>query len=221
MALLTRIRRLIRAEDAGAAPKSAAEAAAEESRLAVTPGASERRARDGASASNRADCGPVDLERIIRVEEVANAEFYIGDLFRRRFRSDPPDYPRHFIGVYRGESRTLLPVGYVHYSPFDDAWLCGGLVIDERAYRTLPKGHRNAIRDAGGLAELMLRETFARLRQAPAIWGYVGDKQSEVVCLRAGFRHTSARHVMVVWNADLSKQEEELRLARVVAIGPF
>ncbi len=71
------------------------------------------------------------------------------------------------------------------------------------------------------MAEIMLCATFALLRDAPAIWGYVGDKQAEVVDLRAGFRHTGAQHLMVVWNQDLPEEEKAARLKRVVDLGPF
>jgi hypothetical protein len=158
---------------------------------------------------------------IVRVEEVSDAEFYAGELFRRRFRADPPDFPRHFVPFYRQGRTTYRPVGYVHYTAFEDSWLCGGLVMDDRAYRRIPAPHRNLIKDAGGIAEIMLRATFARLADAPAIWGYVGDKQAEEVDLRAGFRRTHHRHVMVVWNRELSEEEKAARLARVIALGPF
>jgi hypothetical protein len=95
------------------------------------------------------------------------------------------------------------------------------MVMDDRAYRRVPSHHRAAIKAAGGVAEIMLRATFAKLRDAPAIWGYVGDKLAEVVDLRAGFVHTTAKHIMVVWNRDLSDDEKAERLARVVAAGPF
>ncbi len=158
---------------------------------------------------------------IVRVEEVADARFFINDLFWRRFGSDAPDYPRHFVAFYESSQNQFAAIGYVHYSPFDDSWLCGGLVIDDRAYRRIPAQHRAAIKAAGGVAEIMLRETFARLRNAPTIWGYVGDKQSEVVCLRAGFVHTGAKHVLAVWNRELPADDKAARLARVVAVGAF
>jgi hypothetical protein len=161
------------------------------------------------------------VDEVLRIEEVANAEFFVGDLFRRRFRGDPPDYPKHFVAFYRPERSTLQAVGYVHYTQFEDSWLCGGLVIDDRLYRRMPSAHRDLIRHAGGIAEKLLRDTFARLADAPAIWGYVGDALAEKVDLRAGFRHTKDRYVMVCWNKDLPEDEKAQRLARVVALGPF
>jgi hypothetical protein len=112
-------------------------------------------------------------------------------------------------------------VGYIHYTRFEDSVLCGGMVIDDRLYRRIPSDHRRLIRAGGGIAEKMLRDSFARLRHVPAIWGYVGDKQAEEVDSRVGFRHTSHPHVMVVWNVELPESEKAARLERVIALGPF
>jgi len=171
-----------------------------------------------------ADEPPIEaksIDDIVHVDEVGDAEFYAGDLFRRRFRSDPPGYPRHYVAFYREGRTRYRPAGYIHYSAFEDTFLCGGMVIDDRVYRRIPAAHRAIIKSAGGIAELMLRETFARLSAAPAIWGYVGDKQAEEVDVRAGFRHTHHPHVMVVWNRELPEAEKAARIERVIALGPF
>jgi len=158
---------------------------------------------------------------ILLVEEVSNAEFYIGDLFRRRFGGDPPGYPRHFVAFYRASRETYQAVGYVNYLRHEDCVLCGGLVIDDRLYRKMAPEHRKLIKEAGGIAEIVLRSSFARLRDFPAIWGYVGNKLAEAVDLRAGFIHTYHQHVMVVWNHELSNEEKNARIERIVALGPF
>ncbi|HEY2990626.1 MAG TPA: hypothetical protein VGL11_23125 [Candidatus Binatia bacterium] len=161
------------------------------------------------------------IDDILRVEEVSDADFFVGDLFRRRFHGDPPNYPRSFVAFYQPVRSQLEAVGFVHYLAFEDSYLCGGLVIDERRYRQMPTEHRKVIKAAGGIAEKMLRVTFGRLAAAPAIWGYVGDALAEKVDLRAGFRHTTHQHIMVCWNKDLPPEEKTQRLARVAALGPF
>jgi len=161
------------------------------------------------------------IDDVIRVEEVADAEFFIGELFRRRFHCDPPNYPRNFVAFYQPVRGRLEAVGYVHYLAHEDTYLCGGLVIDERRYRQMLAEHRRVIKAAGGIAEKLLRATFARLKDAPAIWGYVGDALAEKVDLRAGFRHTNHPHVMVCWNRELPEEEKQRRLAKVIALGPF
>jgi hypothetical protein len=161
------------------------------------------------------------IDEIIRIEEVSDAEFFIGDLFRRRFHCDPPNYPRSFVAFYQPVRGRLEAVGFVHYLVHEDSYLCGGLVIDERRYRQMPPEHRKMIKEAGGISEKLLRVTFARLSHAPAIWGYVGDALAEKVDLRAGFRHTNHPRIMVYWTKDLPADEKERRLAKVVALGPF
>src|SRR5947209_11071911 len=118
-------------------------------------------------ASSANDVAPAvqaaSIDDLIRVEEIDNAEYFIGDLFRRRFHHDPPDYPKHYVAFYRATPARFVAVGYVHHSTWEDVYLCGGMVIDDRAYRRIPVAHRKIIRDAGGIAEKMLRDTFARL----------------------------------------------------------
>jgi hypothetical protein len=172
-------------------------------------------------AEPAASMGAASIDDIIRVEEVSDAEFFIGDLFRRRFHCNPPNYPRSFVAFYQPVRSRLEAVGFVHYLAHEDSYLCGGLLIDERRYRQMPPEHRKLIKDAGGISEKLLRTTFARLAAAPAIWGYVGDPLAEKVDLRAGFRHTEHQHIMVYWNKDLPEEEKQRRLAKVVALGPF
>ena len=205
---------VVAADDSGKAATGTSTAAVDLERVVAKDSSSTARERpDHVVASS--------IDDIIRVEEVADAEFFIGDLFRRRFRTDPPNYPRNFVAFYQPIRSHLEAVGFVHYLAFEDSYLCGGLVIDERRYRQMPTEHRKVIKAAGGIAEKMLRVTFARLADAPAIWGYVGDALAEKVDLRAGFRHTTHQHIMVCWNKDLSAEEKEQRLAKVVALGPF
>jgi len=181
--------------------------------------------RDGdPQATGNEHLDPIHADRlgdILQVEETRSAEFYVGDLFRRRFRADPPDFPHHFVAVYRGLPAQFRTVGYVHYTQHEDNHLCGGMVIDDRAYRRMPAQHRALIREQGGIAEFMLRETFARLPPSAAIWGYVGDKQARTVDLRAGFTPTEHPYIMVVWRKQFPEAEKAERLQKIAGLGPF
>jgi hypothetical protein len=161
------------------------------------------------------------LDEIVRVERVKNAEFYVGDLFRRKFGGDPPDYPIHFVAFYRFAPSRLQTIGYVHYMVFEDSYLCGGLVIDDRLYRRMESRHRRVVRAAGGIAEILLRAAMVDLADAAAIWGYVGDLLSEKVNVRVGLRRTAHRYLMVHWSKPLAQEDKDQRLARVAALGPF
>jgi len=178
----------------------------------------------GAIAHDRATDSPYPLDQSFIVEELDQAEVFVGDLFRRRFHTDSfPDYPRHFVAFAVLPDKSLISLGYVHYTMWEGCALCGGLVIDERHYRRLPLPVRQALHQAGGVAELLLRHTFALLRDnIIAIWGHVGDKQSVKVCLRVGFEFTDSKHVMAVWNSpDISQVEKSEWVKRVTALGPF
>jgi len=101
------------------------------------------------------------IDDIIRVEEVSDAGFFIGDLFRRRFHCDPPTYPRGFVAFYQPVRGRLEAVGFVHYLAHEDTYLCGGLVIDERRYRQMPAQHRDAIKAAIPPAAFMASRCWA------------------------------------------------------------
>ena len=163
---------------------------------------------------------PEALAGWFSVVEVDDVERHAGELFRRCFHQPPPNYPRHYVARAdsAGETRTI---GYIHYTPLEQVYLCGGMCIDDRAYRRLPSEHRAALKAAGGIAELMLRHTFAALSSAQAIFGYVGDTRSERVNLRAGFRHTGRPHLIVHWPRPLPEAQQRALIAKIAAIGPF
>lgn len=164
------------------------------------------------------------VETCFFIVEVDEAEPFVGDLFRRRFNTSYfPEEPRHFVALATMPDKTKLTLGYVHYAMWRGCALCGGLVIDERHFRRLPTPLRRELHDRGGIAELLLRETFKRLPpDIAAIWGYVGDRQSEKVCLRVGFKRTQSKYLMVIWkNPDLSENEKEKWIKRATEIGPF
>ena len=164
---------------------------------------------------------PAGAHDLLCVQEVNVADFFVGELFQRKFHAPPPDFPIHYVSFYRAAPSDIRVIGYVHYSPFEDSYLCGGLVIDDRLYRQMPASHRKAIRRDGGIAEHLLRESFARLAHAAAIWGYVGDTRAERVDTRVGFRRTEHPYLMVCWMRELSDADKGARMSRVVALGPF
>ena len=163
---------------------------------------------------------PDGLQGWFRIVEVDDVEQYAGALFRRCFRNPPPDTPRHFVARadVGGEEQTI---GYIHYSKFENAYLGGGMCIDERVFRRLPTDRRDELKRAGGIAEQMLRHTTAALADANAIFGYVGDKRAERVDLRAGFEHTGMEHLIVFWPRPLPLEQQHAIVARVARLGPF
>ena len=160
----------------------------------------------------------------LQVIEVDSAEFLVGDLFRRRFETDSfPQEPRHFVALAKMDDGTFLPLGYVHYSYWNGCALCGGLVMDDRNYRRLSSAARKAIRAAGGIAELLLGRSFSMLpNDLLAIWGHVGNPQSEKVCLRVGFVRVNSPYLMAVWRDERLSEADRADLVRQAEmIGPF
>ncbi|MDR3323758.1 MAG: hypothetical protein LBS89_06110 [Zoogloeaceae bacterium] len=165
---------------------------------------------------------PDVIERV-EVIEVDNAEFFVGDLFRRRFNTATfPGFPHHFVALARYADGSLIPLGYCHITSWQGNGLGGGLVIDERRYRRLPPSIRKIIREQGGLADMLLRESTSRMPEdTVAIWAYVGDRQAEKADLKVGFRHTRDPHIMAIWRQPLTDAEKENWLRQVIALGPF
>jgi hypothetical protein len=163
---------------------------------------------------------PQTLAGWFRVVEVDDVEAHAGELFRRSFHLEPPKTPRHYVARVDTDS-GLQTIGYVHYEQVDDVYLCGGMCMDERVFRRLPATRRSALKEAGGVAEQMLRHTFADLAAAKAIFGYVGDRRAERVDLRAGFEHTGLPYLIVHWPRPLARRERVALVERIARIGPF
>ncbi len=163
---------------------------------------------------------PPPLSTWLRLHEIRDAEALAGELFRHCFKQPVPDHPRHYIASadILGIERTIA---YAHFTPLRNLYLCGGLCIDDRAYRRLPAESRSALKAAGGIAEQLLRHSFHDLRDADAIFGYVGDIRAERIDLRVGFRHTGFPHLIVYWPKPLSIWRKFRMVLEVQKLGPF
>jgi hypothetical protein len=163
---------------------------------------------------------PVD--ELLHLEEVSTSEYYVGDLFRRQFGGDPPDYPRHFVAWYRAATNAYVVIGYVHCTIVDELCLVGGLVEDERAIARIPAPHQVALRTTGGVAARLFRGLFERLRNAPACWAYVGDERIRSLFSAAGFAPAGPPFILVRWNDEsMAASDRDAMVARVTALGPF
>jgi len=161
----------------------------------------------------------------LRTWEVNDARVVAGDLFRRCFNHDVPDYPRHFVLVHSsepGSAETPAVVAYVHQTRQEDFALCGGMCVDERAYRRFPRWLFEAVREQGGLATIVTRDSVEMLgEECVAVFGHVGEPRARAADLRSGFVDTDREHLMVIWRRDLSEDEKKRLLDRVEALGPF
>ena len=160
-------------------------------------------------------------DAVIRVEEVEDAEFYVGELFRHRFRGAPPDYPRHFVAFYKATPNCFVVLGYIHYTVFEDICLCGGLVEDRRVLMRMPAPEQDRIRDAGGVVAVMFHQTLPRIKHLPAVWAQAGEDDVRQWFLRVGFVPIDDSFILVKWNRELTPSEQAQRVARIRALGAF
>jgi peptidoglycan/xylan/chitin deacetylase (PgdA/CDA1 family) len=161
----------------------------------------------------------------LRTYEINDAGVVAGDLFRRCFGHDPPDYPRHFVLVHSpepGSGEAPDVVAYVHQTRMDNYALCGGMCVDERAYRRFPPWLFKAVREQGGLATIVTRDSVEMLgEECVAVFGHVGEPRARAADLRTGFVDTDREHLMVIWRKDLPEQEKGRLVDRVGGLGPF
>jgi hypothetical protein len=156
---------------------------------------------------------------ILQISEVPALDDACKDLFRRLFNAPAPDTPRHFVAHY-GPSFDIV-AGYVHFTPFDDVYLGGGMGLDARLYRQMSKEHRQRISDAGGIIEVLLRASFIELADKDAVFGYCGDTKAMRVDLRAGFVPTEYPHLIVFWPRTLTRDRQAELIGKAHAVGPF
>lgn len=161
----------------------------------------------------------------LRTWEVRPASVVAGELFNRAFGHPVPDYGRHFVLVYSPAptGRAVEPsiIAYVHWLPFKDVYLGGGMCVDERIYRRMPKAVFAAVRDQGGLATIVTRESIELLGDTSAVFGYVGEPRARQADLRTGFSDTGRPNLMVIWRKSLTEGARTKILDEVAALGPF
>jgi hypothetical protein len=156
------------------------------------------------------------LDQTVRIDELNDAAAIAGSLFRRKFGQEIPDFPRHFVAMIGGTC-----AGYVHYTAWQGDYLCGGLCIDDRAYRALSAEQRDWLRERGGIAEIMMRHAHAALTDGATIWGYIGDKQAEAVDRRVGFEKVAEPYLFAIWRKPISEEGKRRRIAEAVKLGGF
>ena len=158
----------------------------------------------------------------LRTEEVSDAQAHVGTLFRRCFGHAAPSYPRHFVLFYYPDGRNAgrEAVAYAHHLAFNEVYLGGGMCADERAYRRFPKWLFTHVREAGGLATIVSRDSFEMLGDAVAVFGYVGEPRARQADLRSGFVDAGEK-LMVYWRRRVPESEQRRLIEMVAARGAF
>lgn len=165
---------------------------------------------------------PEALSDFLVITELDDARPFFGELFRRKF-GDPLPVDKHHFGVfYRGEDGHFVPLSYLHFMPFGDIILVGGLCTDGRGFAQMSDVQREAIRAAGGVMVHALRYAFLRLAdQCDAFFGYCGDPRAYEVDMQAGFEPTEHDKLIARWHKPLDPVRRRSLIAKAQAIGPF
>ena len=158
----------------------------------------------------------------LAIEEVEDATGPAGELFQRTFAHPIPDFPRHFVAFHHERTAHPRVAGYIHYTAWETiGWLCGGLCVDPAAYTRAAPEIAAAWKHAGGIGEIILRDTFARLTDRAAIFGYCGDPRQWQHDLNVGFVPAGPPRLLVRWNRELPEDERARLIAHAAALGPF
>jgi hypothetical protein len=162
------------------------------------------------------------LESFIVIAEVERGDRFVADLFARKFAGTPPKSGHHFIAFYKRPDGAYAPASYLHLWIHDGMGLIGGGSTDGNVIRSMRDPERAALDQAGGLLCQMLGFCFAKFEsQCEAFMGHCGDRRAKEVDLRAGFRETSDRYLLIRPNRALAAGEEAAFVERAKAFGLF
>ncbi len=165
---------------------------------------------------------PEPLRGFLSITELDDASPFFGALFQRKFGHPVPDYPVHLGVFHDAGDGSFRPLSYLHFLPFGDIMLVGGLCTDGAVLRGMREEQRAAIDAAGGVMVHALRYAFARLAdRCDAYFGYCGDARAYEVDLQAGFEPAGHDKLLVRWNTPLDDTRRRALVAKAHAIGPF
>ena len=165
---------------------------------------------------------PEPLHAYLAITELDDAAPFFGELFRRKFGDPVPDSRHHFGVFYRDAEERFSPLAYLHFMPYDELLLVGGLCTDGRVFERMSERQREEIRTAGGVMVHALRYVFVRLADVcEAYFGYCGDPRAYEVDMQAGFVPTPHDKLIARWHKPLDAARRDALIAKAHAIGPF
>jgi hypothetical protein len=168
------------------------------------------------------DTIPEPVRQYLTITEIDDAEFLVGELFRRKFGHPPPGHGRHLVALYSTQDGACSLAGYSNMWPFEGVYLSGGSCSNGETIRRMQAHEREAIFAAGGVLHLILKYAFRKYAErCDAFFGHCGDKRALEVTLAAGFVHTGYPPVIAHWHKPLAEASRQILTAKVVALGPF
>lgn len=153
--------------------------------------------------------------------EDARSDEQVVALFQRLFRLDPPDFPRHYVSRWVDAQGRATLLAYVHNTRREGYNLGGGLVFDERAYRSLDLAARRRIQHLGGPARWTAVRCLAATSDQSPTFVYIGDLRSRRLNEAVGFRLVEAPYLYLRCAWPLDHAEEAKLIAAARAEGAF
>ena len=162
------------------------------------------------------------LAPFIVVAEVERGDRFVRPLFARKLGGIPPEFGHHLIAFHARADGSFIPAAYLHLWTQGTIGLVGGGCTDGDVIRAMPEPQRRLVTEAGGLLFQLLGFCFDKFEPGlEAYFGHCGDARAKEVDLRAGFRETTARHLLVRPNRPLAPERYQELLAQAQAIGAF
>jgi hypothetical protein len=158
----------------------------------------------------------------IVIAAVSDGQFFVDDLFRRKFGGRAPTWGHAVICFYRKNFHHFLPLCYTNCLPHDEVILIGGSMTDGVTYRQMPAELASRISESGGIYLHVLRFTFDYFRdRCEAFFGHAGDQRAYEVDIQAGFEPTPYEHLIVNFHKPTSDERKHYLIEKIHAIGPF
>ncbi len=163
-----------------------------------------------------------ELNRFWQTTEVSAGQFFINELFQRKFRSDAPGFGHHWVSFYKSHDGSCHPINYIHAREYGPMILIGGVMTDGDALKRMAPEHRQAMKDAGGCYYSALRHVFATMAdQCEAYMGLITDPRSMMVSCAAGFEKTEHEKLVAYFHKPISGKRKEELIRAALEIGPF
>lgn len=163
------------------------------------------------------DTEPVHINLI----EVDDARPQAGALFQKSFQAPVPDIPRHFLLLASNEAGVSLTIGYGHVTQHETVYLGGGMCVDMRALRQLPKDTRRELEQRGGVAFTLCSSIVHTVQDCEAVFAYVGHPAAYKIDMAVGFIPTEHENLVVYWKQELSLERQQELISAVNLLGPF
>jgi predicted N-acetyltransferase YhbS len=141
----------------------------------------------------------------IRIEKLADASFFITDLFQKSFDQAPPTFPLNYVAFYKLDPGMFRAIGYIHMTECSHYGLVGGLCVNI--------DHRHK-----GLGEALLRHVEKDVGEKKALFVYTNNP---TIANRCGYALTKEKHLMVKWAKRIPQEAQEQIIDEVIKVGPF